>query len=471
MRSPWISIIFYFILIASMCKGQGRAPKNSGATRSSTNDRITDARANRPTLKRKPDYHAPDQRSIFIKKIDELHKDLDEQKTVFVTHKRDFDDHIYSFERKFAVMTQGMQEMSNKMQLLLKKNLELENQIKTINEQFVLIPKEKVQIPQTEDEQGNRTQGRSASKSSIEEYLSNREAEFFYSLPLQPIKNSQKQKVNQRITTSSRSGNHKSYSQRNNSFNKQKKPDYITEAILRLFAQDKLNNDRLSTLELQLKAIDLAESVTTTIIVEACNETDSTTEILELKDMEKRVSDLEKNSLMKNNELKEEQTNMIVEARGAGRKKYKNEVLYDPRAASDARKSLFSVARKTPFYGNDKDFRTINLNHTFANKGKHFINNNTFVCQLNGFYFFTFTVRSLDYHTTYVALMKNKEVQTSISADRSDRNIMQTQSTILQMNQGDKVWLRVGPNSNFGLDSEESHKYITFSGFLIYKGS
>ncbi|XP_071950214.1 uncharacterized protein [Antedon mediterranea] len=463
MYSSWISAIVTLALISD-CYGQVREPKITRTVhaRTSTNtQRTSGARGN--TLKKRPVLQTPDPRSSIITKIDELHTAVETQRNVFVTHKRDFDNHISSIERRFS-------EMSSKMQFLLNKNIDLENQLKSINEKFVLVPKEKVQ--QNDGELGNNTvtQARSVSKSAVEDYLSNRGAELIEMMPPQ-----KKAKVPQK-STSARSGNHKNYLVNNNSSNKQK-PDYVSDALLRLFAQDKHTHDRLLTLEAKITAFDVAESVTTTIIVEACNETDSTTEILELKDMEKRVGDLEKkiewNNINSPYDLKEEQTNKIgvIEARGSKRSKYKNEV-YDARAAAtEARKSLFSAARTTVFYGSDKNALNITFNHIYVNKGKHFLYNSTFVCHLDGFYFFTFTIRSRDGFFSYVTLMKNDEPQTSISADSDDRNIMQTQSTILKLSYDDKVWLRVGPNRKYGFDSEETNKYMTFSGFLIYKGS
>ena len=68
-----------------------------------------------------------------------------------------------------------------------------------------------------------------------------------------------------------------------------------------------------------------------------------------------------------------------------------------------------------------------------------------------------------------VALVKDDEMMTSIYTDASERSIMQSQSTVLHMRRGEQVSLQLGSSERFAVHSDV-HKYITFNGFLIYKG-
>ncbi|XP_072034071.1 uncharacterized protein [Amphiura filiformis] len=142
--------------------------------------------------------------------------------------------------------------------------------------------------------------------------------------------------------------------------------------------------------------------------------------------------------------------------------------LLSSRSVSSSRKSVFSAIRHRPMLG-DTDRQVLHFDSVHVNKGGHFQNNTIFNCSTEGFYFFQFTVRSYDGHYMGVALVKNSEMMTSVYTDASERSIMQSQSTVLHMRPGDMVWLELGSSERFAVHSD-IHKYVTFNGFLIYKG-
>ena len=65
--------------------------------------------------------------------------------------------------------------------------------------------------------------------------------------------------------------------------------------------------------------------------------------------------------------------------------------------------------------------------------------------------------------------MKNDELQTAIYSDVSDRNVMQSQSVVVHLESGDRLWLRLAPSKRHAVHSG-TQRYVTFSGFLVYKG-
>lgn len=144
------------------------------------------------------------------------------------------------------------------------------------------------------------------------------------------------------------------------------------------------------------------------------------------------------------------------------------ESLFESRAVSDTRKSVFSAIRHSHMIGDDTR-QTLTFDTVHVNKGGHFKNNSIFECHVEGFYFFHYTVRSYDGHYMGVALVKDAEMMTSIYTDASERSIMQSQSTVLHMRRGEQVSLELGSSERFAVHSDV-HKYITFNGFLIYKG-
>ncbi|XP_033637335.1 uncharacterized protein LOC117298290 [Asterias rubens] len=141
------------------------------------------------------------------------------------------------------------------------------------------------------------------------------------------------------------------------------------------------------------------------------------------------------------------------------------------RSLSSTRKSLFSAGATRHLTGQTGVYQTVVFDNVFANKGNHFKeHNSTFVCHINGYYFFSFTVRSYDHKYMGVTLLKNGNRVTGIGGEPGERNQMMSQSLVLQLQQGDQVHLVLTPSDAYAIYSDHG-KYCTFTGFLIYKGS
>ncbi|XP_010885206.1 caprin-2 isoform X2 [Esox lucius] len=90
-----------------------------------------------------------------------------------------------------------------------------------------------------------------------------------------------------------------------------------------------------------------------------------------------------------------------------------------------------------------------------------------FTCPANGTYVFLFHILKLAVNVPlYVNLMRNDEVMASAYAnDGGPDHETASNHSILQLYQGDQVWLRLHRGSIYG----SSWKYSTFSGFLLYQ--
>ncbi|XP_780567.2 uncharacterized protein LOC577782 [Strongylocentrotus purpuratus] len=139
------------------------------------------------------------------------------------------------------------------------------------------------------------------------------------------------------------------------------------------------------------------------------------------------------------------------------------------RGVNSVRKSVFSVASTRPLLGST-EATTVPFDYVFVNKGDHWNGTNqNFVCGITGIYWFHFSLRSYDGHYMGVTMMKNDEVVTAMYTEKSARNVMESQGVVLPLEIGDKVYLRLGPSTEFAVHSD-AYKYATFSGFLVYKG-
>ncbi|KAL0962625.1 hypothetical protein UPYG_G00342940 [Umbra pygmaea] len=90
-----------------------------------------------------------------------------------------------------------------------------------------------------------------------------------------------------------------------------------------------------------------------------------------------------------------------------------------------------------------------------------------FTCPANGTYVFLFHILKLAVNVPlYINLMRNDEVMASAYAnDGGPDHETASNHSILQLYQGDQVWLRLHRGSIYG----SSWKYSTFSGFLLYQ--
>ncbi|PIK39773.1 hypothetical protein BSL78_23394 [Apostichopus japonicus] len=132
--------------------------------------------------------------------------------------------------------------------------------------------------------------------------------------------------------------------------------------------------------------------------------------------------------------------------------------------------SMFSVARTGAMIGQNGVAQSVPYEMQLANKGGvYHASNGTFICTIAGYYFITFTLRTYDHKYLGVNLMKNSDSLTAIFSDKHARNVMQTQSIIIHLAVGDRLWLRMPPNSLFAIHSDQYH-LTTFTGFLVYPG-
>ncbi|XP_006813252.1 complement C1q tumor necrosis factor-related protein 4-like isoform X2 [Saccoglossus kowalevskii] len=132
-----------------------------------------------------------------------------------------------------------------------------------------------------------------------------------------------------------------------------------------------------------------------------------------------------------------------------------------------SKKCAFSGVRTSVLLGSAES-QIITYDELYANKGKDFdIDTGIFTCQVPGIYYFSFTMRSYDNYHIGVTLVKNSSPQVSMITDASDRKVMQSQSVMLDLLIGDRVWLQLGPHKYFAVYSDDK-KYITFNGFVLY---
>ncbi|XP_072001072.1 caprin-2 isoform X1 [Engystomops pustulosus] len=90
-----------------------------------------------------------------------------------------------------------------------------------------------------------------------------------------------------------------------------------------------------------------------------------------------------------------------------------------------------------------------------------------FMCPVNGTYVFIFHMLKLAVNVPlYVNLMKNEEVMVSAYAnDGAPDHETASNHAVLQLFQGDQIWLRLHRGAIYG----SSWKYSTFSGYLLYQ--
>ncbi|XP_069084295.1 caprin-2 isoform X1 [Pleurodeles waltl] len=127
----------------------------------------------------------------------------------------------------------------------------------------------------------------------------------------------------------------------------------------------------------------------------------------------------------------------------------------------------FSAARTSNFAPGTLD-QPIVFDLLLNNLGETFdIHIGRFACPVNGTYVFIFHMLKLAVNVPlYVNLMKNEEVLVSAYAnDGAPDHETASNHAVLQLFQGDQIWLRLHRGAIYG----SSWKYSTFSGYLLYQ--
>lgn len=139
-----------------------------------------------------------------------------------------------------------------------------------------------------------------------------------------------------------------------------------------------------------------------------------------------------------------------------------------PGAPCQTRFSAFSVGRKTALHSSE-GFQPLLFDTVFVNPDGHFdLTAGHFVAPLRGLYFFSLNVHSWNFKETYVHVVHNEEAAVILYAQPSDRSIMQSQSVMLALAPGDRVWVRLFKRERENaVYSDDVDTYITFSGHLI----
>ncbi|XP_077993053.1 complement C1q tumor necrosis factor-related protein 1-like [Glandiceps talaboti] len=127
----------------------------------------------------------------------------------------------------------------------------------------------------------------------------------------------------------------------------------------------------------------------------------------------------------------------------------------------------FSVATNKKTRGSNT-YKTVTYTHTFVNTADNMnLSEGVFTCQIPGMYFITFTTLNDEDKTIGAYIMQNNQPKVRMNAAQGKSRGMQSQSVILQLQQNDRVWVRVDASPNVSLHSDRKLQ-TTFSGYLIH---
>ncbi|KAM5288421.1 complement C1q tumor necrosis factor-related protein 6 [Ctenodactylus gundi] len=139
-----------------------------------------------------------------------------------------------------------------------------------------------------------------------------------------------------------------------------------------------------------------------------------------------------------------------------------------PGSPCRTRTSAFSVGRKAALHSSE-GFQPLLFDTVFVNPDGHFdMATGHFLAPLRGLYFFSLNVHSWNFKETYVHVMHDEAAAVILYAQPSDRSIMQSQSVMLALAPGARVWVRLFKRErDNAVYSDDVDTYITFSGHLI----
>lgn len=131
--------------------------------------------------------------------------------------------------------------------------------------------------------------------------------------------------------------------------------------------------------------------------------------------------------------------------------------------------SAFSAARLTTLQAPDNSDLVMTFEHVFANIGNHLDSiTGIYTAPVPGAYTFMFNIHMASTtNSPYVKLMLNGQMQLAAhDYDYSDAYDSATNSLILELKQGDQVWLQLDQGNEV---HSNSNKYTTFSGYLLFQ--
>uniref|UniRef100_A0A8D0JQS8 Complement C1q subcomponent subunit A n=1 Tax=Sus scrofa TaxID=9823 RepID=A0A8D0JQS8_PIG len=138
----------------------------------------------------------------------------------------------------------------------------------------------------------------------------------------------------------------------------------------------------------------------------------------------------------------------------------------NPGNIKDQRRPAFSAVRQNPpTSGNVVIFDEVITNQEGAYKSQL----GQFICDVPGYYYFTFQVVSKWDLCLYIMSSRRDQVQQSLGfCDFNSKGLFQVVSggTVLQLQRGDKVWIQRDPSK--GRIYQGSEADSVFSGFLIF---
>uniref|UniRef100_A0A672T653 C1q domain-containing protein n=1 Tax=Sinocyclocheilus grahami TaxID=75366 RepID=A0A672T653_SINGR len=130
--------------------------------------------------------------------------------------------------------------------------------------------------------------------------------------------------------------------------------------------------------------------------------------------------------------------------------------------------TILKVGRRKSLHSID-NYQALIFDTIFVNSPEHFdMFAGKYRCQIPGIYFFNVNIHTWNFKETYLHIMQNDSEKAIVYAQPSDRSIMQSQSVMLPLQEGDEVWVRLYKRERENaIYSDDVDIYITFNGYLI----